>query len=48
MSKRLIVWVLLAVLLGVLGGLLVGFNFELAGTRADMECRIPDMSRPPA
>jgi hypothetical protein len=29
MSKTLIVWVLLAVLLGVLGGLLVGFQLRV-------------------
>jgi hypothetical protein len=47
MSKT-IVWVLLAVLLGVLGALPIGFKVDLAGMRADMECHIPDMSRPPA
>jgi hypothetical protein len=41
-----LIWLLVAILLGVLG--LVGLNHRLAGTRAVIECYIPDVSRPPA
>ena len=48
MNKEQMMWFLLALLLLGFLGLWVGFNFDLAGMRADMECHIPDMSRPPA
>jgi uncharacterized oligopeptide transporter (OPT) family protein len=42
-------WFLVVILLGVLGGLLVGLNNRLTGTRAVIECidrsHVPDMSR---
>jgi uncharacterized membrane protein YtjA (UPF0391 family) len=40
-----LIWLLVAILLGVLG--LVGLNHRLAGTRAVIECHIPD-SQPSA
>jgi hypothetical protein len=43
-----LIWFFVVILLGVLGGLLVGLNHRLAGTRAVIECYIPDVSRPPA
>jgi hypothetical protein len=41
-----LIWFLVVILLGVLGGLLVGL--KLAGTRAVIECYIPDMPTTPA
>jgi len=39
-------WFLVVILLGVLGGLLVGLNNRLVGTRAVIECssQIPGLS----
>ena len=42
------IWFWVVLLLGILGGLFVGWNNRLAGTRAVIECHIPDMPPTPA